>query len=113
MQKSSFGSFAFALGFLICIFFGIIGQISNTIAWFLIGFGIVIGILNWLWNDPRPFLMASFAIVVIAQFGPNALINANTMLVILDRMTILYVPVVLLNALKLVFDKMHLEKTHK
>jgi hypothetical protein len=113
MHKSTFGSFAFALGFLVALFLGILGALSSALVWFLIGIGVLIGVVNWLWNDPKPFLMASFAIVVVGQFGPRGLIDANTMLAILDRLVIVFLPVVLINALKLVFDKMYIDKIHK
>jgi len=46
-EKRGFGSWAFLIGFILAILFGVMG-VTDSIAWLLIVFGLVVGFMNIL-----------------------------------------------------------------
>ncbi|MBU1975032.1 MAG: hypothetical protein KKG59_01370 [Nanoarchaeota archaeon] len=99
------GSYAFLFGIVFAIVLAVIDRPSTILAWIMITVGLIIGILMWMYHETIPTLIASVAFIVLAQFAPNALIEANMMLNILYKMTIVFTPVALLSAIKLVIVK--------
>jgi hypothetical protein len=100
------GGLAFLAGVVLAIFFGILGITSTPIVYALIIIGCGIGVVHWLFADAKTMLLASVAIIVVSQFGPNSLVNANLFVVILDRLNLIFTPVALINAV-------HLALSHK
>jgi len=101
----SLGSWAYIIGIIIGLAVGIWNPLSVLITWIIIGLGVIIGVLAWMYNDAKYVFASSMGLVLLSQWGPNALINANMMINMLYWITIMFIPVALISAVKLVVKK--------
>jgi len=99
------GDWAFIAAVIIGVIAGIADRMSTWLVWVLIAIGLVVGILMWAYNDKKNTLIASIAIVILAQWGPNALIHAQTMINIMYSLTIMFVPVALITCVRYAVSK--------
>lgn len=99
------GDWAFIIAVIIGIVTGIINMMTGWLVWAMIAIGLAVGALMWKYNDKKNTLIASAAVVLLAQWGPNALINANTMINVLYSLTIMFVPIALITCLRYALSK--------
>jgi hypothetical protein len=94
----------FSFGILVGAVFGVLNMFTPLVTWILLLFGAAIGVFLWRYGDGKQVLFASLVLVVIGQFGPNALINANTMLNVLNGIMLVFLPVSIICAARIVFE---------
>ncbi|MBU1988650.1 MAG: hypothetical protein KKD94_04180, partial [Nanoarchaeota archaeon] len=58
------GSWAFLIGVILALVFGLFGNLSPAITYVLVVLGIIIGLLNIAAKEAMPFLMAGTVLVI-------------------------------------------------
>ena len=102
-MTKTLGSWAFLMGVILAIIFGIFG-ISDMIAWILVILGIIIGLLNITESEIQPFLWAGTVLVIVAYFGGAVMNEIAFIGTILNALLYLFVPATIIVALKSVFS---------
>jgi len=101
--ENKIGSWAFLIGVILAILFGLIGM-NQYVTYFLVLLGIIIGLLNISEKEVYPFLIAGAVLVIVSTFGASQVSNVpwfeNTLL----ALSVLFVPATIIVALKLVFS---------
>lgn len=102
------GSWAFLVGIIIAVLIGlgVWVSLSATVVVVLVLLGLVIGLLTIGAKDVEPFVMASIAFLLAAYIGKGALVNASSivnLVNVLDAIIALMVPATVVVALKEVF----------
>ncbi|MBI2452260.1 hypothetical protein HYV50_04270 [Candidatus Pacearchaeota archaeon] len=99
------GSWAFLIGVILAVLFGIFGGLSDNpqIAWLVLVIGIVVGLMNVADEEVEPFLMAGTVLVIVSVLGQNALGAVPFFVNILQALSVLFVPATIIVALKHVF----------
>mgnify|MGYP005838754115 CR=1 FL=1 len=101
-RKKGFGGWAFLVGFILALIFGIIG-VSQVIAWILVVIGLIIGFLNITEKEVKPFLMSATVLVIISALGGNAMNIIPTVGNVLNAILLLFIPATVIVALKSAF----------
>ena len=98
------GSWAFLIGFILAIIFGILGSVNPMLTTILMLIGLIVGLLNVTSSEVSQFLMAGTVLVIVSVFGQEVISNVSYASNILDALAILFVPATLIVALKHVFS---------
>ena len=104
---SMLGSWAFVIGVILALIFGLIGNLSPGITYVLVVLGIVIGLLNIAAEEVTPFLMAGAVLVIVSTLGQGVVSMVPIFYVTLQALTMLFVPATIIVALKHVFSLAH------
>ncbi|MEM2089904.1 MAG: hypothetical protein QXL88_02325 [Candidatus Pacearchaeota archaeon] len=106
-KKNWLGAWAFLIGVILAVVFGLFA-FQTLIAWILLIFGIIIGLLNIADEEAQPFLIAGVILVIVAYFGGFAfsaeVLGIDLLENILRNMLLLFVPATVIVALKSVFS---------
>ncbi|MAG38938.1 hypothetical protein CMO90_02510 [Candidatus Woesearchaeota archaeon] len=102
-KNRSFGSWAFLIGFVITIFFGLVG-ITDVIAWILVVLGLIIGFLNVSKKETKNFLFGSTVLVLVSALGSEAMKIIPIIGNVLNAFLLLFIPATIIVALKSVFE---------
>lgn len=118
-MKGLIGKWAFVIGVLIAVLFGIfgqvdaVGQLAVPIVVILVILGLVIGLLNIKAKEATPFLLAGISLLIATSFGMNVFgTDAVSKLIVrvLQAILIIVVPAVIIVALREVFAMAQVKK---
>ena len=107
------GSWAFIIGVIIALIVGIFspggGAIVTTV---LIILGLIVGFLNVTGRETTPFLLATIALVIVAEFGGNVFAGMNnvvgdTLASVLAALMVFVIPATIIVALKAIWALAH------
>jgi len=101
-KNKGFGGWAFLIGFLIALIFGIIG-VTSVIAWLLVILGLVVGFLNVTDKESKDFLMSGAVLVIVSALGTGAMSVIPVLGNILNAMLLLFIPATIIVAIRNVF----------
>ncbi|NQU98520.1 hypothetical protein HQ533_03565 [Candidatus Woesearchaeota archaeon] len=101
-EKRGFGSWAFLIGFILAILFGVMG-VTDSIAWLLIVFGLVVGFMNVTEKETQPFLLSGTVLVIVSALGIEAMAIVPLIGNVLNAILLLFIPATVIVALKSVF----------
>lgn len=102
-KKVSIGSWAFIIGVVIAVLFGLFGSLNSTVMFILVILGLLVGLLNVTEKETSSFLLASVSLVIVSAFGKNVLGAVFVLGRILDAIMVLVVPATVIVALKAVY----------
>ena len=97
------GSWAFLVGVVLAVIFGLIGNLGQSLIYVLVILGVIIGLLNIADEEVSPFLMAGTVLVIVSTLGQSVVSSVRYFDTILQALTILFVPATIIVALKHVF----------
>ncbi|MDP4039790.1 MAG: hypothetical protein Q8P57_04390 [Candidatus Pacearchaeota archaeon] len=101
---SAFGGWAFLIGVILAVIFGLLGSLSTTMVWVLVVIGLIVGFLNISDTEVNAFLMSGAILIIASAFGGGAL----SVIPIIDRILMalmaIFVPAVIVVAVKHVFS---------
>lgn len=99
------GSWAFLIGVILAVVFGLIGAVSGILAIILVVIGLVVGFLNVTEKEAMPFLMSGAVLIIASALGQNGSINSIPYLGgVLDALLVIFVPATIIVAVKNVFS---------
>lgn len=101
-SERSLGGWAFIIGTVLALLFGLIG-LTDSISWLLVILGLIIGILNITHNETQQFLISGTVLVIVSSFGIDAMNIIPVLGNVLQAMLLLFVPATIIVALKAVF----------
>jgi len=101
-NKKTFGSWAFLIGFVLALIFGVIG-VAQVIAWVLVALGLVVGFLNIADDETHQFLMSGAVLVIVSYMGSQAMAIMPIFANVLMAMMLLFIPATVIVAIKSVF----------
>ncbi|MBC8500953.1 MAG: hypothetical protein H8D38_04270 [DPANN group archaeon] len=99
----SFGSWAFLIGFVLALLFGIIG-VTDVIAWLLVVLGLVVGFLNITEKEIQPFLFGGTVLVIVSALGAESMAIIPVVGNVLNAILLLFIPATVIVALKSTFQ---------
>lgn len=102
-MSNHIGSWAFLIGVIIAVVFGLLGTLSSTILTILVILGLIVGLLNITEKEVTQFLMAGTVLVIVSSLGQNVFSTISFVGNILDAILALFVPATVVVALKSVF----------
>ena len=97
------GSWAFLLGVILAVLFGLLPH-APWVTWVLVLLGLIIGLLNITDKEVTPFLMAGVVLVITSSLGGEVFGTVAILGNILTNMLTLFVPATIIVALKSVFS---------
>ncbi len=103
-KGSVLGSWAFLIGVILALVFGLFGTLSAGVTYVLVVLGLVIGLLNIADEEVSPFLMAGTVLVIVSTLGQGVVSTVPLFSVTLQSLTLLFVPATVVVALKHVFS---------
>jgi hypothetical protein len=98
-----FGGWAFLLGVVLAVVLGLLNVMSPTWLWILVVIGIIVGLMNVSADETHAFLMSGAVLVIASAFGQNVMSSAPTLSNILDALLAIFVPALIVTAIKDVF----------
>jgi len=104
---SALGSWAFLIGVILALIFGLVGNLSPGVTYVLVVLGIVIGLLNIAGSEVHPFLLSGAVLVIVSTLGQGVVQMVPIFYVTLQALTMLFVPATIVVALKHVFVLAH------
>ncbi|MEM2956247.1 MAG: hypothetical protein QW041_01575 [Candidatus Pacearchaeota archaeon] len=102
-MKDLIGKWAFVIGVIVAIVFGLLSSINELIATMLVLIGLIVGLLNITSKEATPFLLAGISLLIATSFGKDAIAVIPTIANVLTAIMILVVPAVIIVALREVF----------
>jgi len=106
-KENALGGWAFLIGVILAVVLGLglkaTETYSSTIIWVLIIVGIIVGLLNVSSEEATPFLMSGVVLVIVANFGSDALSEVKYVGDILNALLVLFVPATIVVAIRNVF----------
>ncbi len=97
------GSWAFLIGVILALIFGLLGSLSDNLIYVLVVLGVIVGLLNIGGEKTTPFLWAGVVMVVVATLGQSAVVSVPIFGNMLHALTVLFVPATIVVALMHVF----------
>ncbi|GIU69370.1 MAG: hypothetical protein KatS3mg002_0606 [Candidatus Woesearchaeota archaeon] len=107
------GSWAFIIGVIVALILGIFEDVQkNAIATsILVVLGLIVGFLNVTGRETTPFLLASLSLVLVSEFGGNALAQVeyigSALGGTLTALLFFVVPATIIVALKAIYALAH------
>jgi hypothetical protein len=98
------GSWAFVIGIVIAIVLGLLGNLSGIWVIVLIFFGLVIGLLNITKEETTSFLISGTVLVIVSALGGNFFYNVEILANILGTLLVIFVPAVVIVAIRSIFN---------
>ena len=103
-HKDIIGSWAFLIGVVLAVVFGVIGSITPAILWLLVAIGVIVGLLNVTDEEATPFLMSGAVLVIVSSIGKDTVSTIPILSQILNALMSIFVPATIIVALKNVFS---------
>ncbi|MEK6926341.1 MAG: hypothetical protein AABW50_03625 [Nanoarchaeota archaeon] len=103
-QSNMWGSWAFLIGVILAVVFGLAGVMTSTLMIILVIIGLLVGLLNIGDEEVQPFLMSGAVLIIAAAFGQQAVGAISFLENILSALLIVFVPATIIVALKNVFS---------
>lgn len=103
-QSNMWGSWAFLIGVILAVIFGIAGIMSSTLMIILVIIGLIVGFLNIGDEEVQPFLMSGAVLIIASAFGQQVVGTISVLENILSALLLVFVPATIIVALKNVFS---------
>ena len=103
-QSNMWGSWAFLIGVILAIVFGLTGVMNSTLMIILIIIGLLVGLLNIGGDEVQPFLMSGVVLIIASAFGQQVVSTIPLLERILSALLLVFVPATIIVALKNVFS---------
>lgn len=103
-QSNMWGSWAFLIGVILAIVFGLFGVMSQTLMIILVVIGLLVGLLNIGDEEVQPFLMSGAVLIIASAFGQEVVSAVAVLGSILEALLLVFVPATIIVALKNVFS---------
>lgn len=105
MAKTSnqIGGWAFLIGVILAVIFGVFTSATGTWLWMLVLLGIIIGLFNITHKETNSFLMSAAILIIASAFGGSALNEIPYLENIFQMLLTLFVPATIVVAIKNVF----------
>ena len=101
------GSWAFLLGVIIAVIFGIVDWASGTspewVGWILVILGLVVGLMNITDKEANPFMISGVILVLVSWLGADVMSTIGIVQSVLNAILMLFVPATIIVALKSVW----------
>ncbi len=104
MGSGKLGSWAFLIGVILAVIFGIIGQADPWLLWLLVLIGLVVGFLNVTDEESTPFMMSGAVLIIASAFGQDVMGSIEIASNILNALLAIFVPATVIVAIKNVFS---------
>jgi hypothetical protein len=101
------GAWAFLIGVILAVVLGFLGGATSGFALILVIIGLIIGLLNVTGKEINAFMMAGIVLIIASTFGDGVVSGVATLSNILDALLLIFVPAVIIVAIKSMF---HLAK---
>lgn len=98
------GSWAFLIGVILALVFGLFGTLNAGVIYVLVVLGIIIGLLNIGGEEVGHFLMAGIGLVIVGALGQGLVEPVPIFQIALQSLVLLFVPATIVVALKHVFS---------
>lgn len=98
------GSWAFLIGVIFAVIFGLLGTMETWVLWLLVIAGIIVGLANVKDEEVSPFLMSSLSLIIASALGGGILGILPLVGNILNALLVLFVPATIIVAIKHVFS---------
>ncbi|MGC9310015.1 MAG: hypothetical protein ACP5D2_04960 [Candidatus Nanoarchaeia archaeon] len=103
-QTNFIGSWAFLIGVILAVIFGIAGNIGNTVMWLLVVIGVVVGLLNVAEEEVQPFLFSGIVLIIASAFGQSVVSVSPVFNRVFDALLLIFVPSTIIVAIRNVFS---------
>ena len=106
MAKSSgnlIGCWTFLVGVILAVVFGLMGELSSTMAVVLVIIGLVIGLLNIADAEANHFLTSGAVLIIASSLGAEALGKISYVDGTLNALLTVFTPATIIVAIKNVF----------
>lgn len=97
------GGWAFLIGVLIAVLFGLFGAVSTSIAVILVVIGIVVGLLNIADKEATPFLLSGAVLIIASSLGSSGFEVIPMLNSVLQASLLIFVPATVVVAIRNVF----------
>lgn len=100
------GSWAFLIGVLLAVVFGLLGNgsLDSNVVTILAIIGLIVGLLNVVDEETSPFLMSGAVLIIAGAFGKDNIAGVRWINDILQALLIIFVPATVIVAIKNVFS---------
>ena len=103
------GSWAFLIGVILAILFGLFGaraspDVSNAISLILVVIGLIVGLLNIADRETTPFLLAGLVLIIASYTGAQGISTIGILASILSALQLIFVPATIIVAVRHVFS---------
>ena len=98
------GSWAFLIGVILALVFGLFGSLTATVTYILVVLGIIMGLLTLVNEEVHPYLLAGTVFVIVGALGQGVAALVPIFQTALQSLTLLFVPATIVVALKHVFS---------
>lgn len=103
-SKNNFiGSWAFLIGVVLAVVFGLVGSVGGAWTIVLIFIGLLVGILNVTDKETMPFLMSGTVLIIASALGGSVFSDVQTLSNVLNALLIIFIPATVIVAIKNVF----------
>jgi hypothetical protein len=99
----SLGSWAYLIGVVLALVFGLLGSLSANLTYILVVLGVIVGLFNIGGRETTPFLWAGVVMVVVAILGQSVMTAVPALERMLVALVVLFVPATVVVALVHVF----------
>lgn len=100
---SLIGSWAFLIGVIIAVVFGLVGMTPGVLTTLAI-IGIIVGLLNVGDREVRPFLMSGAVLIIASFFGQSIMNSVPYIESVLSALSAIFIPATIIVAIKNVFS---------
>lgn len=104
LRSKGVGRWAFLIGMILALALGFVGRMTPEIVAVLVIIGIMVGFLNVNKDEIQPFLLSGVVLVFVSVFGQTALSTFAIFERMLDALLIIFIPAVIVVAVKNVFN---------
>lgn len=99
------GHWAFLIGVALSIIAALVPQLqTQTVAWVLVLLGFIVGLLNITAKETQEFLVATIALVIVADAAANLVQLGVVMAAVLGNIVLFVFPAALVVALKTIWE---------
>lgn len=98
------GGWAFLIGVILAVILSFIGKIDSTWTWILVITGLIVGLLNVADKEVDAFLMSGTVLIIASALSGGVIHNVGILSNILDSLLLIFVPAVIVVAIKHVFS---------
>ena len=102
--NNALGGWAFLIGVILAVILGLIGELSATWVFILVIIGLIVGFLNIADKEVHAFLMSGIVLIIASALGGGVMGAVPLLARTLDAFLVIFVPAVIIVAIKHVFS---------
>jgi len=103
-RKNLLGSWAFLLGVILAVILGMLGNFGAVWVIILVIIGLLVGLLNIAEKEVMPFLVSGIILIIASALGGSVFYTVQTLGNVLDALLTIFIPAVIIVAIKNVFN---------